>query len=227
MRALAVAALALGACTPPPPFVLAETAEPLPARAVSLTLAGGAGGAGGSSTVAPAGGTIARVRVGVGHGQEVGLEGGAYFTGRPNDGAIYGVGKLSWKLQLLSHMALLAGAGVSWIGGAVGVGGDFGGVWSTGPLGGRPIRVYGGLRGTLAIPARRDPYDGGGITGGGVLSTGLAWAPTPAWRLYLEAGAIGGGSVNHGAFNAPSARDYFGWAGGYGALAVSRAWTRP
>ena len=226
MRALAAAALAVVACTPPPPFVLAETAETLPTRAVSLTLAGGAAGAGGSSTVTPAGGTVGRLRVGIGHRQEVGVEGGAYFVGEPDNGTIYGLGKLTWKLQLLPHAALLAGAGFSWTNYTAAVGGDFGGVWSSGPLRGRPFTLYAGLRGTIALPMARDPYTNGGITGGVILPLGVAYSPTPAWRLYLELGGFGGGSVNHGVFNAPSGREYFGWGGGYGAVAVSHVWTR-
>jgi hypothetical protein len=133
VRRLVAAALTLAACTPPPPFLLAETAETLPARAVSVTIGGGGGAAGGSSEVTQAGGAIARVRVGIGHQQEVGIEGGAYFAGKPGDGNVYGVGKLGWKLQLRRHAAILAGVGASWIGRTAGIGGDLGCVLSTGP----------------------------------------------------------------------------------------------
>jgi hypothetical protein len=59
-----------------------------------------------------------------------------------------------------------------------------------------------------------------------VLPLGLAYAPTAAWRIYVELGAFGGGSVNHGVFNAGGGHEAFGWGGGYGAVAVSRAWTK-
>lgn len=219
--AAALATVAAG-CSVPVPFAMAETAETLGAGEVSAGVVGGGGGAGGSSAER-AGGAFGRIRVGVGHGQEVGVEGGGYFFGVPGNGSMYGTGALRYKLALSPHAALLTAFGLSWIEKQVNAGGDFGFVLSSRPLGG-VARLYVGARATLMAPTS-GPLEAGGVAGGGILPLGVDYEPEPGWHVAFEAGLVGGGDVHH---------DFFGndvivydrWIGGYGAVALSRAWTR-
>jgi hypothetical protein len=211
-------------CIPSVPFVAAETAETLEAREVSAAVYGGGGVFTGSSSSGPecCGGAMGRLRVGIGHAQEVGIDAGAYFSGHPGKGSIWGTGKLGWKLRLGEHYALVGGAGLTFIDRQVGVGGDFGALAST-RLGARPLSLYTGLRGTLMVAAARDVYGNGGVSGGALLPLGVAWDATRRLRLLLEAGLVGGANVEDLLHNGKS---YSGWFGSYGALAVSYAWRR-
>ena len=214
MRALAVALLC-GGCIPAVPFVVGETAEALAPREVSAAVYGGGGAFTGSGTAHDCcGGAMARLRVGVGHAQEVGVEGGAYFDG---SGA-WGTAKLDWKLQLREHYAIVAGVGTSFADNVVGVGGDAGVIASTSPWRDQ-VRLYAGLRATMMI-------DTGGATsdGGGILSGGVAWEPTRRWRVAMEIGAVG--SAFHDRQPNELVPANAGWFGGYGAAVVSYAWRR-
>lgn len=204
---------------------MAETSEVLKARDVSATIYGGGGVATGTVDVSRLGGAIARVRVGVGQRQEVGVEGGNYYSGRPGSGSVWGVGKLTWKMALPRSTAVVTGAGVTFVGGSVGLGADAAVVTSTNAFGRRDVAVYTGLRGTIVFPASTDPLRDGGVTAGGVWPIGLAFS-SGNWRAFVESGLIAGGSVNHAPFNAPNAREYNGWFGAYGAVAISGAWRR-
>src|SRR5207302_6552073 len=99
-----------------------------------------------------------------------------------------GTGKLSWKLQLGEHYAIVAGVGMSFLGSTVGLGGDAGVIVSTSPWRDQ-LRLYAGLRATMIAET-----DGGLSDGGGVLSGGVAWDATRGLRLGLELGAIGAGA---------------------------------
>src|SRR5215470_357319 len=105
MRTSVVAIVLSTACTVPPPFHVLETPQTLQAKQVNV-LAGGGGG-GGDRIHGPIGGAAARVRVGVGNDQEVGVDGDVVFTG--ND--IVGGVKLAYKKQLGEHVAIVTGPG--------------------------------------------------------------------------------------------------------------------
>ena len=215
MRAALVAVALCGGCIPAVPFVAGETAEVLKPREVSAAIYGGGGAftGSGSSGSQCCGGAMARVRVGIGHAQEVGLDGGAYFE----DGGAWGTAKLAWKLQLGEHYALVAGVGTSFLDRSVSLGGDAGLIASTSPLVGSPLQLYAGLRVTMMIATDSDTQ-----AGGGVLSGGLLWNVTHRWRLAFEAGAIGGGGTGF----LDGTRYTPGWFGAYGAALVSYAWRR-
>lgn len=219
MRA-AILAIACAGCYPAVPFVVGETAEVLKPREVSAAIYGGGGAfTGASSSNECCGGVMGRVRVGVGRSQEVGVDGGVYLSGHPGNGAVWGTGKLAWKLQLREHWALTGGVGLTWIDTAnVALGGDAGVIASTSPLYGTPLQLYAGLRVTMMVQT-----DGGISDGGGVLSGGLAWNVTRGLRLAFEAGAIGAGAHARQSALIPNNQ---GWFGGYGAALVSYAWRR-
>jgi hypothetical protein len=208
-------ALACGGCVPAVPFVVGETAETLGPREVSAAIYGGGGAFTGTGTAHDCcGGAMARLRVGVGHAQEVGVEGGAYFAA----GAAWGTAKLAWKLQAREHWAIVAGLGTSFTGSTIGVGGDAGVIVSTSPFRDR-LRLYAGLRATMMIDTGGDVSDGGGV-----LSGGVAYDVTRGLRLALEVGATGSG------FHDRQPSDFVpanaGWFGSYGAAVVSYAWRR-
>lgn len=213
---LVVLALACGGCIPAVPFVVGETAEALQPREVSAAVYGGGGAftGTGSSGSGCCGGAMARLRVGVGHAQEVGVEGGAYFDA----GGAWGTAKLAWKLQAREHLAIVAGVGTSFIAKTIGVGGDAGVIVSTSPFRDR-LRLYAGLRATMMIDTSGEVSDGGGI-----LSGGMAYDATRGLRVALEIGAIGSG------FHDRQPNEFVpanaGWFGAYGAALVSYAWRR-
>lgn len=216
MRAALLSLALCGGCIPAVPFVAGETAEVLKPREVSAAVYGGGGAftGTGSSGSGCCGGAMARVRVGVGHAQEVGVEGGAYFAG----GAAWGSAKLAWKLQAREHWAIVAGVGTSFIDNAVGVGGDAGVIVSTSPFRDR-LSLYAGLRATMTIDTAGVVSDGGGI-----LSAGVSYDVTRGFRIALEVGAVGSGFHDRAPTEFVPANA--GWFGAYGAALVSYAWRR-
>jgi hypothetical protein len=209
-------ALACGGCIPSVPFVVGETAEVLKPREVSAAVYGGGGAftGTGSSGTGCCGGALGRVRVGVGHAQEVGVEGGAYFDG----GGAWGTAKLDWKLQINPHYALVAGIGTSFIDSTVGLGGDAGVIVSTRPFRDR-ISLYAALRATMMVQTNAAISDGGGV-----LSGGIAYDPTPRLRVALEVGVAGAGGHDRDPNMYAPVNE--GWFGAYGAALVSYAWRR-
>jgi hypothetical protein len=218
MRAVLLA-LACGGCIPAVPFAFGETAETLKPREVSAAIYGGGGAFTGSTSSGRecCGGAMARVRVGIGHAQEVGIEGGQYYQGHPGNGSIWATGKLVWKLQLREHYALIGGIGMTWLYG-VGLGGDAGVIASTSPFR-EQVRLYAGLRATMIVDTTGATSDAGAV-----LSGGLAWDATRRVRLAIEIGAVGGGAHNREQGNFTP--EWTGWFGGYGAALVSYAWRR-
>jgi hypothetical protein len=206
-----------GGCAPlsaPVPFHLAETATPLERGAMRATLAGGGGSA---IFDGSAGGGDARLRIGVGARQEVGIEGELLRvdTGKPDmhsprwigTSLAYGL-KLSWKGAPTDWVAFIAGAGAMSAATGESVGGDLALVFS------RPrgiVRPYAGLRGTVAFPVARPLDDAGGITGGVIVPGGVAVHYADSCDLFLEGGYVqlwsDGGQRSHG--------------GGYGLLALA------
>lgn len=214
-------ALAWGGCLPAVPFVTGETAEVLKPREVSAAIYGGGGAFTGStgSSGDCCGGAMARVRVGVGHAQEVGIDGGVYLSGTPGHGSVWGTGKLAWKLALGEHYALVGGVGLTFIDQSVGLGGDAGVIASTSPLYGTGLQLYSAFRLTMIAQTNGDVSDGGGV-----LSGGVSWSLGRRWRLAAEVGVVGGGAHEVPGMGIPPSND--GWFGGYGAALVSYAWRR-
>ena len=186
-------ALAAG-CAPltaPLPFHLAETATPLQRGELRATAAGGAGvlgldGAGG--------GGAARLRIGVGRRQEVGVEGELLRvdTGRPDDKSPRWIGKsftyglkLSWKGAPTDWFAVIAGAGAMHAATGESAGADLAIVFSR-PTG--IVRPYAGLRGTIAFPVSRPLDDAGGVSGGLVVPGGLSLHFASNYDLFIEGG---------------------------------------
>jgi hypothetical protein len=218
-------------CAPTIPFHATETADVLKAKQVAITVAGGGGDGSGieKGAAAPSnccGGGGVRVRVGVGHDQEVGAEMTAIGVGGSNggDGVAYLAGKLRYKLGLGRHLAFLAGLGGA---GAIPVkpqmstpplvlGADVALLASTSPLAGW-AQVYGGLRFTAALPATSDFY-ANNPTELFTVPVGVALQLHPRWTLFLEGGLLGAVSEYQGSTD--HSLQTYSWIGGYGAAAV-------
>ena len=181
-----------------PPFHFHETAQVLSPGQVSISLGGGGGFLLFDGT---AGGGGARMRVGVGARQEIGIEGTALYvdtdspdmTTRPwigRSGAY--AAKLSWKgAPLLDWIAILAGAGFSRTATGTALGGDLGLLFSWGPPA-RVLRPYVGTRAGIGVPVGRPLDTAGGITVGVSTSAGLSIEARPWLRLFLEGTWIAG-----------------------------------
>jgi hypothetical protein len=213
-------------CAPTIPFHMTETAAVLVKKQVAITLAGG-GGAGSDTNHLDdhlpdcCGGGSLRLRVGVGHDQEVGAEVSVIGRGG-GDAAIYPAGKLRYKLGLGRHLAFVAGVGLSsyvnldkqastsdktvvWAGADVGL------VASTNRLGGI-AQLYGGARFTFVVPTS-SPFYQNLPTQGFVVPVGVALTLSPSWQLFFEAGLLAG-------FSETASDKHIGWLGGYGAAAL-------
>jgi hypothetical protein len=206
-----VAILSAVGCMPVgrmPPTYLAETGPVLQPGQVSVTGVAGAGG----DTGGDAHGEGARVRVGVGAGQEIGVEAsslalhqqnesGGFFDGSPPtyvDSHAYAA-KLSWKAALNDKVSLLAGAGAAYTSGGVddaaykglSLGADVGFVASAGTIHG--ITPYAGARLSLSheMPGAHATMDTGdaATTGFVTLSGGFAMPLFSTARLFVEGGA--------------------------------------
>src|SRR5687767_759086 len=108
-----VVVVVLSACTVPPPFHVLETPATLERKQVSMTA--GVGGGTGDRLNACCGGAAARVRVGLGNEQEVGVDGNLVFS----ENTLIGGFKLAYKKQARRNLAFVAGPGVM-------IGGDSG-----------------------------------------------------------------------------------------------------
>ena len=220
MRSLLPSLLLLFAagCVPTGPFVTAETADILRARQVSFMAAGGpaVGTNSGSSSTSYGGGADIRVRVGIGHNQEVGAELTALLASSPSQETLL-VGRLRHKLGLGRHLALISAVAV---GGDVisgsnlqDAGADTGIVASTGSLGDR-LRLYGGARVGFSLPLT----DFGGLPKMETLTLplGLAIGVSERARLYTEAGLMAGLYQANGTSGIDNGR----WVAGYFALGL-------
>jgi hypothetical protein len=212
---IAIVAVAAG-CTVPPPFHMLETASALPARGVSVMVAGGGGA--GEGLRSGCGGAAARVRVGIGGDQEVGVDGSTIFTGNSVSGGF----RLGYKRAPWRRLALLAGAGAFFLDGQSSVGADLGAVVSAGEDE-LPVVPYGGARLSTAIPIDGELYDGGGISETLTIPIGVARRLGAGWQGALEIGGIA--MLGRGRFGYTDGtietRTYLG---AYGALAFT--WRR-
>lgn len=219
---LMVIAIASG-CAPTIPFHATETAEVLKARQVAISVAGG-GGVGGpvaqqSASATGLGGGSLRVRVGVGHDQEVGVESAALTDdGRSLSASV----KLRYKIGFGAHLALVGGAGVAGNFDPTNgsrtppfVGADVALLASTGTRSSH-VQLYGGLRLTVSLPASSDFYQQGPMQLF-TLPIGVAFKMGPRAQLFGELGLLG--AVSEVRTSEDGLHDY-GFLGGYAAIAV-------
>ncbi len=202
--ALGVTAITCG-CIPGPAWHLGETAAVHPRGEVSVTAAGGVGPYGatdltennlnGGASVA-AGGSV-RVRVGVGHRQEVGVEASAAYPGAYS-------ALVRWKIAPRDWLALVADVGGTIRPGPA-IGTDVALVFSsTGPR----VRVYGGPR--VGISELLSAYNFSETL---TLAIGAWYQALPRVALFVEMGPVVG-------FSHTSSHDYAAY-GGYIAVGVS------
>jgi hypothetical protein len=223
LTVIAVGGLALAACaplTPGPPFHFLETSRVLDKDKVAVTL--GAGGGSGGWDGAAAGGT-ARVRVGIGHQSEIGIEGAGVWVNHGWAGAQKYVeapsgaflGKLAYKWAPAKWFALLAGAGGSRSATGLGLGADLGFVLT---LDRWAVKPYLGGRFSFGVPVDHPVHADGGVTPALIGAVGLSVPAGPA-RVLFEGGLVGAWSER-----APTdAHPFWGWdthGAAYGALAV-------
>ena len=208
----AVVLILITACTVPPPFHVLETAETLRSRQVSMT-AGAGGGTGDIDDCCV--GAAARVRVGIGHHQEIGVDGNVLAAKNDTVGGI----KLAYKLRPREGVALVAGPGFM-VGGDTGernaLGGDVGAIVSTSA--GGSASVYGALKLAVAVPLRDDIYELGGVSESLVPAVGIAYPLGAQLRLFGEAGGIGSLSQSRDSDKMVDSHTALGW---YGAIAVT------
>jgi hypothetical protein len=234
-----VISLAAG-CTPflqTPPAYVAETAHVLPAGQVNVTGAVG----GGVDPVASGhgGGGAARARVGIGGGQEIGVEGSALYTdqtvyhgwGDPTTDAQTATlaAKLSWKHALHPGFALVAGAGMTRAtrtGGDTSadyyqgraVAGDLALIGSGDPLGSIGIVPYGAMRFGLSVPLANGEMSSSDLVGSATLTLGGALPIGRNVRAFLEAGPNwalipSGSSLSESVFVSGMTMAFYGLAG--------------
>ena len=205
--------LVVTACTVPPPFHVLETSETLAARKISVTA--GAGGGTGDLDDCCVGGA-ARVRVGVGGNQEVGVDGNVLLSSNSTIGGV----KLAYKWRPHEGIAFVAGPGFMFGGDTAdknAVGGDLGAIVSK-PVGERAT-VYSALRLAVAVPLRDDMYELGGVSESLVLPIGIGYPLGPQTRLFGELGGIGALSqIRDGRTMEIDSHTNVGW---YGAIAIS------
>jgi hypothetical protein len=217
MRFLALLTLLLGGCTMLSTPML-ETADVLARKQVAVTIGGGGGG--GYSTVPftegiPGGafGGGLRLRVGVGHDEEVGIDTVANgFTYRDEGQIDWAVAaRINWKVAR-DGVALIVGSGIIVeSSGLVLYGGDAAVVSSTGSVAGSPkVHFYGGGRVGFLVPATADPYRDG-IPVYLTLPLGFAFDASDNVRFFVEGGPTGSLGFSHGATGA-----LYGASGGFG-----------
>ncbi len=145
------------------PTQLAESTEVLDWSKVGVTVAGGGGAVAeccnNSSNNSPGGfgGGEVRVRVGMGHGQEIGVSAfGGAGSSNPINGAFGG--KLAYKIAPLPWLAFVANGGaydyIGWsnnVSNTAVFGGDLAAIVA-GYVDSRGTQIYGGVRGAFAVP---------------------------------------------------------------------------
>jgi hypothetical protein len=208
MRILLVV-VATSACVPTPPFHTFETADALAANHVAVTVGGGGGGNNGGTCCSGGG---ARLRVGVGGGQEIGVDATAL-----TDGNTYDIGtKLAYKRQVAPNVAIVAGAGATF--GRVNtygttIGGDVGAVAS---MSGPKIQPYAALR--IAVAKHLQSSDPQAVEAA-IAAVGVA-VPAGAFRFFFELGGVVALQQSHDSFSDPTTptnthdtEGYYGAAG--------------
>jgi hypothetical protein len=212
MRGIAITFVA--ACTIPPRVATLETADTLGAGEHAVEVGGGAGAWQSSDSI---GGGTARVRVGVGGRQELGVDADVLWSGS----TVVGGAALAYKRALAAGFAFVAGAGMTAGNDAQSTcaGGDLGAIASTAPGPGR-VQLYGGVRLAAAMRVRGDRHAGGGISQGAFVPVGLVWPWRPGWRVIVEGGAVGTLSEAYSGYPGDTTVRTTHRVGGYGALAL-------
>lgn len=214
-RAALAAATAAG-CTVPPPFHTLETARALPAGGASVMVAGGGGG--GEGLHSCCGGVAARTRLGIGRGQEVGIDGNMLFS----KNSVAGGFRLGYKLAPSARLAVITGAGAFFMDGATSAGVDLGAVTSA-HEDGRPVVPYAGVRLAGALPVDHGLYDGGGISETLTIPIGAAARLGAHWQGLVELGGMA--ALSEGRFDATDKQVHTQTnLGLYGAIAIG--WQR-
>lgn len=208
------------ACVPSMPSALLETTEVLDANRVAITVGGG--GAGIANTSGGATGFAAgevRLRVGVGGKQELGLDvfGGAGDS--PTAGAAGG--RFAYKIGPAPWLAFVATGGAYDLitqGSAGGTthtavfGGDLAAIVAP-PAPPDQIRVYGGLRGSFAIPV----FDGStSATEALTIPVGVSLPLSESVRFAVEGGFVAAWAE----YSAPTLSANITDVGGYGAVGL-------
>jgi hypothetical protein len=176
--------VAAAGCTVPPPFHMLETASTLPARGVSVMVAGGGGVGEGLDSCC--GGAAARVRVGIGNGQEVRVDGSTIFSSNSLAGGF----RLGYKIAPSGRLAVLAGAGAFFTEAGSSAGADLGVIVSA-RANGRPVIPYAGARLSAAIPADHGLYERSGTSGTLTIPIGVSRRLGAHWQALLELGGVG------------------------------------
>jgi hypothetical protein len=221
-------ALLLAGCAPIFPFHLGETAEVLKPKQVRLQVAGGGGNIGASRVgLGPddpthlndcCGGGSLSVRVGVGHGQEVGVETGVAWAGSVAPSTI-GI-LFAHKLSIQRWLALVTRTGFA------ADPQEVRGYWSSDValIGSTPllrgvVSIYGGLRHGVSLRIDQSPVTtSAGVGGALILPLGLQFALGRVVRLFTEGGFLGSwnrGAVEAGLGTPPYTYAYYG---GYGVI---------
>ncbi len=213
-----VITIALTACTATPPFHTLETAETLKAREVSVSVAGGFGG--GTNSCCDGGGA-ARVRLGLGHEQEVGVD--ASFVTGGND--VIAGGKVAYKRGLSPNVAVVVGAGATHGNDSIGstVGADVAMIASTRAPG---AQLYSSARLAVAVPVHSDVFADGGVDEAAFVALGLALPVDAHTRLFAEAGGIGSIAEIHQNYDTTLPCTTTDTEGFYVAFGPTYAWAR-
>jgi hypothetical protein len=220
--ASAALAFALSACYPTLPPVFAEGTEVLPAGKVGLTLLGaGAGGATAQpnnlATLTTAGGGLeARVRIGLGLKQEIGVTGSAMVgTSNGGDPPFAAGASLAYKVAPVQWLALIANAGVLDTNAAsvVVFGGDLGAVVA--PYTAKDgSQLYTGLRGSFSIPVLTN-QNAHAVNEALTVPIGYKFELGEHNRLFLEGGLLLGFTQLTHELTIPVTDSYTSY-GGYG-----------
>jgi hypothetical protein len=180
------------------PSQFAESTETLEPGKVGVTVAGGAGAiaacckANNGSPVGFGGGE-ARLRVGVGGKQEVGVSAfGGVGSNNPVDGALGG--KLAYKIAPVPWLAVVANAGAyDFMGGGTGgishtavFGGDLAAILAA-KLDSQGNAIYSGARGSFVIPVLDGAH---GATETVTVPVGIMLATSERVRVFLEGGLL-------------------------------------
>jgi hypothetical protein len=160
----------------------------------------------------------AKVRIGTGWRQEVGL---SLDTGFATNGAVGLAGSISYKVAPRDFIAVLIDVGGanqwsqtsstgSWSTYQA-IGSTFNLILTTPTLGRSPVRIFGAARFAWALPLSLDPYNGAPTQTLG-LPFGFTVEPTRSVRLVFEGGVSGAFAETRTGGNINTSSGVFGWA---------------
>lgn len=207
------------------PSQFSESTEVLAPGKIGFTLAGGGSAIAGCCTsnngsAVGFGGGEARLRVGIGGQQELGVSAfGGVGSNSPVDGAVGG--KIAYKLAPVRWFAIVANAGAyDFIGGGTSLshtatfGGDIAGILAA-TLDSKGDQIYSGARLSFAIPVLTNAQS---ATGSLTVPVGVMLVTSERVRVFLEGGLVGSVatySTTDGMYSGNATT-----LGGYGTLGV-------